>query len=136
MKTKEMRMNELYEKIEKYTYYYYTRNESLISDGEFDKLMTELETLEKENPELKRSGSLTSRVGSSLKDSKFKKVEHKNPMLSLSNTYNTRDLEDFDGRVKRILGGTEDVDYALELTVDQEKRQQHTEKYFANPEIQ
>jgi len=118
MKKSEMRINELYEKIEKYTYYYYTRNESLISDVEFDKLMKELEVLEGEYPEFKREGSLTSSVGSSLKDSKFKKVEHKNPMLSLSNTYNTKDLEDFDGRVKRGLGSTENIDYALELKLD------------------
>ena len=118
MKKIEERMNDLYEKIEKYTYYYYTRNESLISDVEFDKLMAELERLEEENPELKREGSLTSRVGSSLKDSKFTKVEHKEPMLSLSNTYNTKELEDFDGRVKRGLGSSGNIDYALELKLD------------------
>ncbi len=114
----EKKMNELYERVEKYSYYYYTRNESLISDVEFDKLLAELERLEEENPELKREGSLTSQVGSSLKDSKFTKVKHKNPMLSLSNTYNTKDLEDFDGRVRRILGGDRKVDYALELKLD------------------
>ncbi len=114
----EKKMNELYEKIEKYSYYYYTRNESLISDVEFDKLLAELERLEEENPHLKREGSLTSQVGSSLKDSKFTKVEHKNPMLSLSNTYSTKDLEDFDGRVRRILGRDKGVDYALELKLD------------------
>ena len=112
------RINDLYEKIEKYTYYYYTKNESLVSDVEFDKLMNELEKLEEKHPELKRDGTLTGAVGSSLKDSKFSKVEHKNPMLSLSNTYNTKDLEDFDKRVKRGLESSEDVDYALELKLD------------------
>ncbi len=112
------KITELYENIEKYTYYYYVKGESLVSDVEFDKLMKELEELEEKHPELKREKSLTSSVGSSLADTKFNKVEHKNPMLSLSNTYNTKDLKDFDGRVKRGLGSNESVEYALELKLD------------------
>lgn len=111
------KIEKLYILVEKYSYYYYVKNESLISDIEFDKLLKELEDLEIKHPELKREESITERVGSSLKNTKFTKVEHRNPMLSLSNTYSTKDVEDFSNRVKKGLSG-EEVEYALELKLD------------------
>jgi len=115
------RVNYLREEINRYNYYYYERNESIISDIEFDKLLKELEKLEKENPELKTSKSPTENVGGSLKDSKFKKITHRVPMLSLSNTYNMKDLENFDTRLKRILTKEDmlkELEYVLELKLD------------------
>nr|WP_245584882.1 NAD-dependent DNA ligase LigA [Psychrilyobacter atlanticus] len=112
------------EELHKHNYHYYEKNESLISDVEYDKLLKKLEKLELENPEYKTETSPTVVVGGGLKDSKFTKVTHKKPMLSLSNTYNLGDLEDFDGRVKRILNKDSlendniQVDYVLELKLD------------------
>jgi DNA ligase (NAD+) len=115
--------NKIREKIDKYNYYYYVKNESLVSDVEYDKLLKELEKIERENPEIGDKLSPTSIVGSSLGDTKFQKVKHNKPMLSLSNTYNIKDVEDFHQRVVRILEkdtelGTEKLDYALELKLD------------------
>lgn len=110
--------------LHKYNYYYYEKDESLISDVEYDKLLKKLEKLETENPEYKTENSPTAVVGGGVKDSKFKKITHKKSMLSLSNTYNLGDLEDFDKRIKRILNkdSIEDlntqVDYVLELKLD------------------
>lgn len=111
------------EQIDRYNYYYYVKNESLISDVEYDNLLKELEKIEKENPEVVNKLSPTKNVGSSLGDTKFQKVRHNKPMLSLSNTYNIKDVEDFHQRVNRILGknseaGEKNVDYALELKLD------------------
>ena len=46
---------ELIELLHKYNYYYYEKNESLVSDVEYDKLLKELEELEENYPELKIS---------------------------------------------------------------------------------
>ena len=112
------------EELQRHNYYFYEKNESLISDVEYDKLLKKLEKLEKENPKYKVINSPTLIVGGSSKNSKFAKVTHKKSMLSLANTYNLGDLEDFDGRVKRILNKEDEekedigIDYVLELKLD------------------
>lgn len=106
---------ELKNLIEKYSYYYYEKNESLVSDKEFDDLLHELEYLEKLNPELKSKISPTEKVGGFV-NTKFTKVAHKRPMLSLSNTYSIEDLMDFDRRVRKILN--KPCEYILELKLD------------------
>lgn len=102
--------------IEKYTYYYYEKNESLISDFEFDNLLKELEKIEKEHPEyINKYISPTKTVGGFV-NTKFTKVKHTKPMLSLSNTYSIEDLKIFDDRVQKILN--KPVEYILELKLD------------------
>lgn len=97
-------------------YYYYVKDESLISDYEYDKLFAELKKLEEEHPELVTPDSPTQRVGGEpLKE--FRNVAHKKPMLSLSNTYSFEEVKDFDRRVKELLEG-EEVQYYTELKYD------------------
>ena len=115
---KEERVKELRELIEKYSYYYYTLNESLISDVEFDKLLKELEELEKVNPQYSMFDSPTMQVGSSLKNTKFSKVTHKEKMLSLSNSYNIGEIEDFIKRVDKLLENRKKPSYVLEVKLD------------------
>ena len=115
---KEERIKELRELIEKYSYYYYTLNESLISDVEFDKLLKELEELEKENPQYTMFNSPTKQVGSSLKNTKFSKVTHKEKMLSLSNSYNIGEIEEFIKRVDKLLEDRKKPTYILEVKLD------------------
>ena len=115
---KEERVKELRELIEKYSYYYYTLNESLISDVEFDKLLKELEDLEKVNPQYSMFDSPTMQVGSSLKNTKFSKVTHKEKMLSLSNSYNIGEIEDFIKRVDKLLENRKKPSYVLEVKLD------------------
>lgn len=101
--------------IEKYSYYYYEKNESLISDKEFDELLSELERLETSYPTLKNYSSPTQKVGGFV-NTKFTKVAHTRPMLSLANTYSMQDIKDFDDRVQKILN--KKVEYILELKLD------------------
>ncbi|MDR3260166.1 MAG: NAD-dependent DNA ligase LigA [Fusobacteriaceae bacterium] len=109
----------LQDEIKKYSYYYYSKNESLVSDVEFDKKLKELEELENKYPEFKAENSPTITIGSSLKDTKFRKITHKRPMLSLTNSYNIHDVIDFSERINKLLNYKNDkLCYALELKLD------------------
>ncbi|MEQ8237860.1 MAG: NAD-dependent DNA ligase LigA, partial [Cyclobacteriaceae bacterium] len=95
---------------------YYNKDQSEISDLEFDQLLKKLTLLEKEFPEFKQPDSPTHRVGGTITKS-FNTVAHKYPMLSLGNTYNKEDLLEFDQRVEKGLG-TSDYEYFCELKFD------------------
>ncbi|HQF41423.1 MAG TPA: NAD-dependent DNA ligase LigA [Ignavibacteriaceae bacterium] len=113
----EKRIEELRSEILKHDYNYYVLAQPVISDREYDLLVKELEKLENENPELITADSPTQRVGKDL-TKEFKPVNHKVPMLSLSNTYDEQDLFDFDRRVKESLSENEKVEYVVELKID------------------
>jgi DNA ligase (NAD+) len=103
--------------IERYNYFYYVRNESIVSDCDYDKLLNELKELEEKYPAYKTSESPTQLVGSSLKDTKFKKETHKKAMLSLNNTYNIPEIENFMQRIQKEVSN-EEKEYVLELKLD------------------
>ena len=99
---------------------YYVENAPTMSDYEYDQLMYELEALESQYPEYASEDSPTRRVGSDLEDSVqeggFAKYPHRYPMLSLSNTYSIREVEEFAERAAKAL----DVPftYSCELKFD------------------
>jgi len=107
----------LRELIREHEYNYYILVRPTISDQEFDNLLKNLEVLEKDHPKLITPDSPTQRVGSDLTKN-FNPVEHKVPMLSLSNTYSEDELFDFDRRVKEGLEDGENVEYIVELKID------------------
>jgi len=115
--TIKIKIEALREQIRGHDYKYYVLAQPAISDEEYDKLLKELESLEKKHPELITPDSPTQRVGSDL-TKEFKPVEHKIPMLSLSNTYSEEELYDFDRRVKDGLADGEKVEYLVELKID------------------
>ncbi len=97
-------------------YRYYILNDPLISDFEYDQLYKSLEKIELENSKLITADSPTQRVAKGLtKD--FPTVQHLVPMLSLSNSYNTDDLIDFD-RKARELTGENKIEYCVEPKFD------------------
>ena len=102
MKEKE-RIDFLRKELEDHNHLYYVLDSPKISDFEFDKLMSELINLEEENPQFYDENSPTKKVGGKVMDS-FKTVDHQYPMLSLSNTYNAEELQDFDERIKKLIG--------------------------------
>ena len=110
-------IEELRKEIREHDYKYYVLAEPSVSDEYYDKLVKELEKLEKENPELVTPDSPTQRVGKDL-TKEFKLVKHKIPMLSLANTYDEQDLYDFDRRVKESLPDKEKVEYVVEYKID------------------
>ena len=115
----EIRIIELRKKIRQHDYNYYVLAEPKISDFEYDKLLKELEKLEQENPRFFSPQSPTQRVSSDL-TKEFASVQHRVPMLSLSNTYNEEELFAFDKRVKDSLTDKEieSLEYVCELKID------------------
>ena len=111
------KVEELRNKILESDYNYYVLAKPTISDLEYDLLYKELEKLENENPNLITPDSPTQRVGSDL-TKVFNSVQHKIPMLSLSNSYNEEELINFDRRVKEGLPSNEIVEYVAELKID------------------
>ena len=113
----EKKIISLRDEIREHDYKYFILAQPVITDEKYDKLLKELERLEAENPDLITPDSPTQRVGSDL-TKEFKPVEHKIPMLSLSNTYSEDELYDFDRRVKEGLTSGAKVEYLVELKID------------------
>jgi DNA ligase (NAD+) len=111
----EKEIKRLSELIEEHNYNYYALSKPAISDFEFDKLLEQLVKLEKEFPELVKPTSPSQRVGGYV-TKEFKQVKHKYPMLSLGNTYSEQELNDFDERVRKVVG--DDLEYVCELKYD------------------
>ena len=111
----EARISELRRVLHEHNRRYYVLSEPVISDREFDLLLTELETLEAKHPEFEDPNSPTKRVGSGLTD-QFEKVPHSRPMLSLSNSYNQDELQEWADRVQKETAG--DCRFTCELKYD------------------
>ena len=111
------RAEKLREEIEYHNYRYYILDQPEVSDAQYDRMMRELEKLEQEHPELRSPNSPTQRVGVSPLEA-FEIVRHSLPMLSLANAFDENETRDFDKRVKKFLGSTEDVEYVVEPKLD------------------
>lgn len=74
---------------------YYDNDDPIISDYDYDGVMNEIKRIEKENPDIISEKSPTQYVGGHASKSSFAKVEHKVPMLSLQDVFNTEDVRKF-----------------------------------------
>ncbi|HNT69053.1 MAG TPA: NAD-dependent DNA ligase LigA, partial [Syntrophorhabdaceae bacterium] len=110
------RIEELRREIEYHNHRYYVLDDPVISDGEYDVLMSELQGLEGRHPGLISPNSPTQRVGAQPLEG-FNTISHAVPMLSLANAMAVEEVIDFDRRVKKILN-TGDVDYVMEVKID------------------
>jgi DNA ligase (NAD+) len=109
------KITELRKELDDHNYKYYVLAQPEISDYDFDMKLRELEKLETEFPEFADPYSPTKRVGSDISKA-FEQVEHRYPMLSLSNAYSEGEIIDFDNRIKKLIG--EDFEYVCELKFD------------------
>lgn len=112
----EIRIREIREILWENSRKYYVENAPTMSDYDYDHLMYELEALENEYPDLVTPDSPTRRVGSDLENKSqtgkvlvsarkdFEQYPHKYPMLSLGNTYNIGEIEDFVARASKSIG--------------------------------
>src|SRR5262245_20896121 len=98
------RIDELRREIRRHDYLYYVEARPEISDREYDRLYAELRQLEEKHPELVTPDSPTQRVGGQPIEG-FRTVRHREPMLSIDNTYSADELREFDRRVRKLLGG-------------------------------
>tara|TARA_B100000902_G_scaffold397531_1_gene461622 strand:+ start:820 stop:2220 length:1401 start_codon:yes stop_codon:yes gene_type:complete len=121
MKDKEIKkiyLNKLRE-IKKYNEFYYDKNNSLITDAEYDLKKKEIIDLEKKYQFLSSNNSPSKTVG--FKPSKiFKKMKHKVPMLSLSNAFNEEDLINFEKKIYNYLDLSKnfELEYSIEPKID------------------
>ena len=109
-------LNTLKKVLQFHEYQYYVVNEPLISDYEYDQLYQALLKIESSDPSCITSDSPSQRVGNSL-NSNFETVPHLVPMLSLENSYNAEDLNDFDRKARESAGLTT-ITYCVEPKFD------------------
>jgi DNA ligase (NAD+) len=98
---------------------YYVLDQPVLSDAEYDRLMRELQALEEAQPALVTPDSPTRRVSGAPSD-RFARVVHREPMLSLGNVTTDAELDEFEARIRRLLGLAPDavVRYVAEPKLD------------------
>ncbi|UOE42385.1 NAD-dependent DNA ligase LigA [Chryseobacterium suipulveris] len=109
------KIEDLREELHQHNYNYYTLDEPIISDFEFDLKLKELQELEKNHPEFYDSNSPTLRVGGEITKN-FPTVQHQFRMYSLDNSYDFNDLEDWEKRIFKAID--EPVEFVAELKYD------------------
>lgn len=110
------KIERLRRELDEHNYNYYVLNAPTIDDRTFDEMMHELQGLEETFPQYFDPNSPTQRVGNDINRS-FSQVEHRYPMLSLSNTYSIEEVSAFYERVRSGLMG-EDFELVGELKYD------------------
>lgn len=110
----ESKIKSLTEQLNQYAHAYYTLDNPVVEDAEYDRLYRELVTLEAENPNLVRADSPTHRTGDVVL-SGFKKYTHDYQLYSLQDAFSKEELEAFDARVRKEITEPE---YICELKID------------------
>ncbi len=108
------RIQELVSTLNKANYRYYVLDDPTMPDFEYDMLLRELENLEAANPALAREDSPTKRVGGQAL-SKFEKVTHPVPLMSLQDVFSLEELNDFLGK---ILDSHPHTEFTVEPKID------------------
>lgn len=108
------RIKDLREILEYNSKLYYDLDAPVMPDYEYDRLLRELENLEREHPEEVTPDSPTQRVGGTASNS-FAPVRHEVPLESLQDVFNADEVADFDARVRERLDA---VEYSVEPKVD------------------
>ena len=103
MSSAEREINELRDRLDRWSLAYHRDDSPLASDAEYDREIRRLRELEVANPHLISPASPTQRVGDKPLD-QFTSIRHKLPMLSLDNAFSGGDLEAFQERNANKLG--------------------------------
>jgi len=108
----------LHDELNRHNYYYYIKDNPIISDRQYDMLLRNLILLEKKFPGLVTEDSPTQRIGAPLEGG-FSTVEHGEKMLSLQDAFSYDELKDFLTRVHKDLEkGKNEVEFICELKID------------------
>ena len=110
----EAKIKALTQKLNDANYRYYVLDNPSMPDYEYDQLLRQLEILEAENPGLIQPDSPTQRVGGQAL-SKFEKVEHPVPLMSLQDVFSLEELDEF---LEKILAAYPDSEFTVEPKVD------------------
>jgi len=109
-----IRIDELCDKLNFYSYKYYIENESPVSDYDYDMLQRELKGLEEKFPALIRSDSPTQRVGGEAENT-FEPVNFEVRLESLQDAFSFEEIDDFD---RRVGAGVSDYSFVVEPKID------------------
>jgi len=113
--TPQERIEELKKTLEYHIDRYYNQDSPEISDYEYDMLMQELKTLEKEHPDLVTQDSPTQKVGGTAKRQAGVLVRHNVPMLSLQDVFSKEDVYHF---VEEMQAQLTDPEFVVEYKID------------------
>lgn len=115
------RVRVLSEQLHHHNHQYYVLDNPEIPDAEYDRLLRELQDLEKQHPELLTPDSPSQRVGAKPLEA-FASIRHQVPMLSLDNAFSDDELREFDARLKKMLAADlpqgADICYSCEPKLD------------------
>lgn len=103
--------------INMHNYYYHVLDQPIISDSEFDKMILLLRKIESEHQDWITDESPTQRVGA-VPVSRFEKITHPNPILSLANAFNESDLISWRERILRLNERVATTAYVIEPKID------------------
>lgn len=110
----QQRIKELTDILNEANYRYYVLDDPQMPDFEYDQLLRELEVLEFNNPSLLKSDSPTQRVGG-IALSKFEKVQHSVPLMSLQDVFSMDELGEF---VTKVQGDHSQCEFTVEPKID------------------
>ena len=108
------RMEALASKLNEANYRYYVLDDPTMPDYEYDRLLRELEELEKAHPEFAKADSPTQRVGGQAV-SQFEKVAHPVPLMSLQDVFSLEELDEFLAKVQE---GQPEAAFSVEPKID------------------
>lgn len=108
------KIDELVQQLNEANYRYYVLDDPIMLDFEYDQLLRQLEILETEHPEFLRPDSPTRRVGGEAL-SKFEKVNHPVPLMSLQDVFSVEELDDF---LEKILLSAPETQFTVEPKID------------------
>lgn len=104
------RLQYLRQEITKHNNLYHTLDRPEISDYDFDQLFQELLDIESEFPDLISEDSPSQTVGGEVLDA-FSKAQHKEPMLSLQNTYSPEEITEFEAKIQRQINDDSPIEF-------------------------
>ena len=104
--------------LEQYNKLYYDKDSPVVSDGLYDSLKEKIIELEKNNLCLKKYGSIKEKVGFK-PSSKFAKIKHAKPMLSLANAFNISHVDEFIKKINNYLNNKNlKLSFSIEPKID------------------
>ncbi|MDR2077605.1 MAG: NAD-dependent DNA ligase LigA [Rickettsiales bacterium] len=110
-------LKELEKKILRADEAYYGHDDPIMDDAEYDKIKREFIELKSRYPEYSSATNIADSVGYKVLEH-FPKVEHRIPMISLSNSFSRDDILDFLGRCGKFLGMAADFEVFCEPKID------------------
>ena len=96
---------------------YFEKDSPIVSDSQFDILKQELIELANKNPFLKKIQNLDNLIGSK-PSTKFEKIRHSKPMLSLGNAFHIKDIIDFKKKINNFLNTKSEIELSSEPKID------------------